>query len=106
MTFGVAVVAAVIGVILGIAINRFLIKDRTSRARDDADRIVQDAEKQAETLKKEALLEAKDQIFKMKGEAETEQHRRETERDQSRLGRRERDIEQCASRDDEGAQKE
>ena len=39
-----ALVALVIGVALGYAVNRYLIKDRTSRAAEAAERLVKDAE--------------------------------------------------------------
>ena len=94
----IAIVMLVIGVALGYAINRFLIKDRTSRAAEDAERLVRDAEKQAETLKKEALIEAKDQIFRMKQEEETEskERRKEISALESRLVQREESIDRRA----------
>lgn len=94
----IAVVMLVIGVALGYAINRFLIKDRTSRAAEDADRLVKDAEKQAETLKKEALIEAKDQIFRMKQEEENEskERRKEISALENRLVQREESIDRRA----------
>ncbi len=90
----IALLAVVIGVALGFALNRFLVRDRTTRAREDAQRIEQDAEKQAETLKKEALIEAKDQIFKMKQEAETEakERRKELTSLENRLMQREENL--------------
>lgn len=94
----IAIVMLVIGVALGYAINRFLIKDRTSRAAEDAERLVRDAEKQAETLKKEALIEAKDQIFRMKQEEETEskERRKEISALENRLVQREESIDRRA----------
>ena len=90
----VAFVAVIIGVALGLAIHRFLVKGRSDRALEDAERIVVDAERQAETLKKEALIEAKDQIFSMKQEAETEQkeRRKELTAVENRLAQREENI--------------
>jgi ribonucrease Y len=93
-----AIAALVIGVALGYAINRFLMKDRTARAAEQADRLVKDAEKQAETLKKESLLEAKDEIFKLKQESETEnkERRKEIQALESRLSDREASIDRRA----------
>jgi len=90
----IALVAVIIGVALGFAIDRFLVKGRAARAREDAERIVQDAEKQAETLKKEALIEAKDQIFRMKQEIEDEQKERRKEIGalEARLAQREESL--------------
>lgn len=87
MTF----VALIAGVALGYAVNRWILKDRTTRAAEEADRTVKDAERQAETLKKEALLEAKDEILRLKQEAETEnkERRREIQVLESRLSERE-----------------
>ncbi len=94
----IAIVTLVIGVALGYAITRFLIKDRTSRASEDAERTVKEAEKQAETLKREALIEAKDQIFRMKQEEETEskERRREISALETRLVQREESIDRRA----------
>ncbi len=88
------VIAIVVGVALGFAINRFLVQDRTSRSRESAERIIQDAEKQAETLRKEAVVEAKDQVFLMKQEAETEikERRKELGALETRLAQREESI--------------
>ena len=94
-----AVIAALVtGVALGYAINRFLMKDRTARAAEQAERLVHDAEKQAETLKRESLLEAKDEILKLKGESETEnkERRKELQVLESRLSEREASIDRRA----------
>jgi len=90
--------ALAIGAALGFAVNRFLMKDRTARSAEEADRLVRDAEKQAETLKKEALIEAKDQIFKMKQDAETDnkERRKEIQALENRLGEREASIDRRA----------
>lgn len=94
MEIVIAIVAVIIGVALGLAIHRFLIKGRSDRALEDAERIVADAERQAETLKKESLIEAKDQIFSMKQETETEQkeRRKELTAVENRLAQREENI--------------
>ena len=93
-----ALIALIVGAALGFFINRFLLKGRTSRAAEDAERTVRDAEKQAETVKKEALLEAKDQIFKLKQDAETEnkERRKEIQALESRLSEREGSIDRRA----------
>ena len=91
-------VALFIGAALGFVVNRNLMKDRTSRAAEEADRLVKDAEKQAETLKKEALIEAKDQIFKMKQDAETDnkERRKEIQGLENRMSEREASIDRRA----------
>ncbi|MDZ4169413.1 MAG: ribonuclease Y [Coriobacteriia bacterium] len=94
----IVIVALLIGIALGYAINRYLIKDRASRATDEAERLVKDAEKQAETLKKEALLEAKDQIFRLKQETEAEvkERRKEIQAAETRLAQREESVDRRA----------
>ena len=94
MDLAVALIALIVGVALGFAAQRFLVRGRSQRAREDAERIVSDAEKQAETLKKEALIEAKDQIFRMKQEAEDEnkERRKEVAAIENRLGQREENL--------------
>jgi len=97
-TILVAVIGIIVGVALGFAVNRYLIKDRAARAADEASRLVRDAEKQAETLKKEALIEAKDQILQMKQDAEVEakERRKELAQLETRLGQREESIDRRA----------
>lgn len=93
-----AVVGIVIGVLLGFALQNWIVKGRSTRVREDAERLLKDAEKQAETLKKEALIEAKDQIFRMKQEAEDEakERRKELTALETRLGQREENIDRRA----------
>ena len=87
-------VAVIVGAALGFAINRFVVQGKSSRSREDAERIVQDAEKQAESLKKEAVIDAKDQVFRMKQEAEAEikERRQELGTLENRLVQREESI--------------
>lgn len=87
-------VAVIVGAALGFAINRFVVQGKSSRSREDAERIVQDAEKQAESLKKEAVIDAKDQVFRMKQEAEAEikERRQELGALENRLVQREESI--------------
>jgi ribonucrease Y len=98
VTLATIAIALVIGVALGYAVNRFLIKDRTARAAESADRVVRDAEKQAETLKKESLLEAKDEILKLRQEAEADnkERRKEIQALETRLSDREASIDRRA----------
>jgi len=87
-------VAVIVGAALGFAINRFVVQGKSSRSREDAERIVQDAEKQAESLKKEAVIDAKDQVFRMKQETEAEikERRQELGALENRLVQREESI--------------
>ena len=94
----ILLVVLIVGTALGFALNRFLIKGRSVRAAEDAERTVKDAEKHAETLKKEALLEAKDQIFKLKQDAENDnkERRKEIQALESRMSEREASIDRRA----------
>jgi ribonucrease Y len=93
-----ALVALIIGVALGYAVNRYLMKDRTARAAEEAERLVRDAEKQAETLKKEALLEGKDEILQLRqdAEADNKERRKEIQALESRMSEREASIDRRA----------
>ena len=92
------VVAAVIGLALGYALNRYVINAKANRAADEAERTLSEAKRQAETLKKEALLEAKDQIIKQRQEAnkEEKERRKEITAIENRLGHREESIDRRA----------
>jgi ribonuclease Y len=93
-----AFVGLLIGIALGYAINRYLLKDSAVRATEEAERLVRDAEKHAEATKKEALLEAKDQILRMKQEEETDakERRKEISVLENRLSEREASIDRRA----------
>jgi len=92
------IVAAVIGLALGYALNRYVISAKANRAADEVDRTLADAKKQAETLKKESLLEAKDQIIKQRQEADNEikERRKEIAAIENRLGHREESMDRRA----------
>src|SRR5574340_1261087 len=71
-----AVLALVLGAIVGFVLNRVLTSCKASRDRESAERLLADAHKQAETTRKEMLLEAKDEIFHLKAQAEEEMKER------------------------------
>jgi len=93
-----AIVALVLGVVVGLLLQRFLEKNRVDTARQSAERIVSDAERQAETLKKERLIEARDEAYRMRqeSEAEAKERRKELTALESRLTQREESIERRA----------
>jgi ribonuclease Y len=93
--FVIAVIALVVGLVLGFFIRKWYIGSRGKRARDTAEHILADAERQAETRKKEALIEAKDEIFHLKAEAEEEakERRKELANLENRLVQREENLE-------------
>jgi ribonuclease Y len=92
----------VLGVVIGFAIQRFVVADKINRSRESAERLLADAEKQAETTKKELLLEARDEIYQMKTRAEEEgkERRKELTAMESRLMQREESIERRAESQD------
>ena len=94
----IGIVAVVIGLALGYALNRYVINAKANRAADEAERTLSEAKKQAETLKKEALLEAKDQIIKQRQEEEKEakERRREITSVENRLANREESMDRRA----------
>jgi ribonuclease Y len=94
----IAVIALLVGGLVGFFVRRSFVESRTARAHETAERIVGDASKQAETAKKEALVEAKDQVFQMRAEAEQEvkERRKELVATENRLIQREESIERRA----------
>jgi ribonucrease Y len=99
MTTAIAsVVALVIGALLGLGLQRYLVGERTRHAQEAADRVLADAEKQAETLKKAAIIEAKDEAYRMKADAETEEKERRKDLSalENRLVQREETLERRA----------
>ena len=73
------IASLIVGILVGLAITRFIITGKAQRARETAERVLADAEKQAETMKKEKLLEAKDEVFQLRAQAETEAKERRKE---------------------------
>jgi ribonuclease Y len=92
------IASLIVGILVGLAITRFIITGKAQRARETAERVLADAEKQAETMKKEKLLEAKDEVFQLRAQAETEakERRKEITALEARLLQREESIERRA----------
>jgi ribonuclease Y len=92
------IASLIAGVLVGLAITRFIVTGKAQQARDTAERVLADAEKQAETMKKEKLLEAKDEVFQLRAQAETEakERRKEITALEGRLLQREESIERRA----------
>jgi ribonuclease Y len=92
------IASLIVGVLVGLAITRFIVTGKAQQARDTAERVLADAEKQAETMKKEKLLEAKDEVFQLRAQAETEakERRKEITALEGRLLQREESIERRA----------
>lgn len=79
ITAAVAVVALVIGVLVGFLYRKKIAEAKLGVAEEESRRIVEEAEKTAETMKKEALLEAKEEIVRSNKEFEKEVRDRRAE---------------------------
>ncbi|MCL2024554.1 MAG: ribonuclease Y [Coriobacteriia bacterium] len=93
-----AIVAAIVGIAIGFALDRYVINTKASRAADEVARALDEAKRQAKTLKKEALLEAKDESIKRRQEeeAEAKTRRKEIIALENRLVTREESIDRRA----------
>ena len=98
----VAVILAVVGLIMGVAVGAFggiqyrkrIAEAKIGSAEERAKEIVAEGEKQAETKKKEALLAAQEDIMRRKNEMEQEikDRRAEVSRTESRLAKKEENL--------------
>ncbi|MGM9637405.1 MAG: ribonuclease Y [Eubacteriales bacterium] len=79
ITAAVAVVALVIGILVGFLYRKKIAEAKLGVAEEESKRIVEEAEKTAETMKKEALLEAKEEIVRSNKEFEKEVRDRRAE---------------------------
>lgn len=71
-----AVVAIVIGFLIGYFLMQKVLKERNDATALEAQNTLADAQREAESLKHEALVEAKDEVLKMKQDAERESKER------------------------------
>jgi ribonuclease Y len=71
---------ALVGLIAGFIVGRFLLKKVFSadekKAEEKAEIVIKEAELKAESIKKDKIIEAKEQIFKLKTEFEEEANRK------------------------------
>lgn len=96
ITIAFAIVALIVGLIIGAYFTNQNKNKKLSEARQTADLIVEDANKEAETMKKEALLEAKEEIYSYRSEAEDEirDRRAELSKQDNRLDQKEDNLDQ------------
>lgn len=93
------ILAAIIGVVIGIAAGYILRKNfaeaKIAAAEEEAKKIIQEAERQAEAKKREAILEAKEEILQYRNEVEREnkERRNELQRLERRLVQKEEILE-------------
>lgn len=71
-----AVVAIVVGFLIGYFLMQKVLKERNDATALEAQNTLADAQREAESLKREALVEAKDGVLKMKQDAERESKER------------------------------
>lgn len=88
------VVAAAIGVAVGIIYRKKVAEATIGSAQQEATRIVNDAVSKAESKKKEAILEAKDEIHRQRSDFEKElrERRSEVQRQERRLSQKEESL--------------
>ena len=71
-----AVVAIVVGFLIGYFLMQKMLKERNDATALEAQNTLADSQREAESLKREALVEAKDEALKMKQDAERESKER------------------------------
>ena len=71
-----AVVAIVVGFLIGYFLMQKVLKERNDATALEAKNALADAQREAESMKREALVEAKDEVLKMKQNAERESKER------------------------------
>jgi ribonuclease Y len=89
-----AIVALIIGGVIGFVLARFVLSANTKSAIANAERTLKDAERQAEALKREVLVEAKDAALQIKSDADKDanERRKEIKTLENRLLQREETI--------------
>ena len=71
-----AVVAIVVGFLIGYFLMQKVLKERNDATALEAQNALADAQREAESMKREALVEAKEEVLKMKQDAERESKER------------------------------
>ncbi|MTI79440.1 MAG: ribonuclease Y [Firmicutes bacterium] len=89
-----AIIAAIIGLVVGFLIRKNLAEAKIATAEVEADKIIEEAKKQAESKKREAILESKEEVLKFRNEIEREykERRNELQRLERRLLQKEESL--------------
>ncbi len=89
-----AIVGIVLGVFVGVVYRKKVAEAEIGSAEQEAMRIVSDAMKNAEAKKKEAILEGKDEVHRLRNEAEREisDRRKEVQRQERRIQQKEETL--------------
>ena len=91
-------IGALVGLIAGLVLGRFLLKkvfsSEEKKAREQADIVIREAELKAETIKKDKIIEAKEQLLKLKTEFEEEANRKKSQivANENRLKQKEQNL--------------
>ena len=95
MSYAFAIVALIIGTVIGFYIRKKSDEKNVAGAKANAEAIVDDAIKQAQIVKREALFEAKEENIKYRNEVEQElkERRNEANRTENRLIQKEENLE-------------
>ena len=105
LAIGIAIVACVLGVLLGYMYRKSYTEKKIDRTEEYARRLYDDAVRKAEDYKKEKVLEAKEEILKAKAENDREraenereirERRNEIQKNERRLIQREETLEKKA----------
>ncbi|MBA5729338.1 ribonuclease Y [Aerococcaceae bacterium INB8] len=96
MSIAFAIVALIVGIIIGFLFKKVSDNKRIEGAKANAEVIIDDAIKQAQNLKREALFEAKEENLKYRNEMEAElkERRNEVSRSENRLIQKEENLDQ------------
>ena len=87
----IGVGSALVGIILGVVINKQMVATKYGKAKYTATKILEDALSEVKTMKKEAVLEAKEEAhaIKMELDKELRDRRSEVQRIEDRLAQKE-----------------
>jgi len=93
--FGIALIALILGVLLGFFIRKKLLESRVDSIEKYSRKLLTEAQKEARSIKKEAALQAKDTLYQMKieFEKETKERKEQLNAQEKRLFSREENLE-------------
>ncbi len=89
-----AIVALIVGVLIGRILLKSALKGLEKKAKEDADLIIKEAELKAESVKKDKILEAREKFLKLKTEFEEEANKKKNQiiSNENKLKQREQHI--------------
>jgi ribonuclease Y len=102
-----AIVALVLGIVIGLFLLRKAMKKQELEAKERAELLIKEAELKAESVKKDKIIEAKEKFFKLKAEFEEESNKKKNQiiQNENKLRQKEqhlsKQLEQARRKDDE-----